>query len=310
MLSRRSVRVKVMQALYNLSRDKDLSYNEALKRYRKSVESTYDLYLFNVLLLAKIAAYAKIDASKIADKLVPTDKDKSFRPKFGDNDLIDSVLKSDGFLRIIKMRLVENRIDKDQVRRFYKEFAKTEDYQTYLTAPDNDDDTRELLLKLYKFWTSEETFNDLMEEQFASWLDDKSLVIGAIKKTIKAMPLTEEFYEAHRPDEEAVKDFGENLLHKVHYEGKKMLEIIQPTLKNWDAERVAVLDMISLKMAVCELTEFNSIPTKVTLNEYVEISKLYSTDKSKDFINGVLDRLMKELQKDGKINKQGRGLID
>ena len=86
--------------------------------------------------------------------------------------------------------------------------------------------------------------------------------------------------------------------------------IIEPSLKNWDADRVAVIDMIILKMALVELMSFPTIPTKVTLNEFVEIAKKYSTEKSKDFINGILDRLMKQLEKEGKIKKEGRGLIE
>ena len=98
------------------------------------------------------------------------------------------------------------------------------------------------------------------------------------------------------------------MIRKVHENDEEYLEVIEPNLKNWDADRVAALDMILLKMAICELMIFPTIPTKVTLNEFVEIAKVYSTDKSKDFINGILDRMMKKLEKDGKINKQGRGL--
>ena len=107
-----------------------------------------------------------------------------------------------------------------------------------------------------------------------------------------------------------MKEYGEDLLHKVIALDNELLEIIDPMLENWEAERVAVLDMILLKMAVCELMHFETIPTKVTINEYVDISKIYSTPKSKEFINGILDKLMKKLQDEGKINKQGRGLKD
>ena len=100
------------------------------------------------------------------------------------------------------------------------------------------------------------------------------------------------------------------MLKHVLEQDKRLLDIIEPNLKNWDADRVAIIDMILLKMAIAELLNFPSIPTKVTLNEYVEIAKLYSTDKSKDFINGILDRLMKKLESDGQINKKGRGLIE
>jgi len=148
----------------------------------------------------------------------------------------------------------------------------------------------------------------MLEDQFPLWSVDKSLIVGAMKKTIKAFPVEEDFLENYLPQHETVRDFGEELLKNVLGANAKLLEIITPSLKNWDADRVAVLDMIILKMALTEFLYFPSIPTKVTLNEFVDMSKSYSTDKSKDFINGILDRLLKNLTKDGMINKEGRGL--
>ena len=142
------------------------------------------------------------------------------------------------------------------------------------------------------------------------WFVDESLVVGAIKRTLKMLPnVKEKFFEEFLPENEPVYDFGLELLQTVVREDEQLLEIIQPSLQNWDITRVAILDLILLKMAVSELLRFPTIPTKVTLNEYVDISKQYSTEKSKDFINGILDRLMKKLGKEGKIKKEGRGLI-
>ena len=150
----------------------------------------------------------------------------------------------------------------------------------------------------------------MIEDRYPFWSDDKSLVIGAIKRSLKTLPTEDDFYEVHRPTAETTQDFGEVLFKNVFEEENKLLELIEPTLNNWDVERVAVIDMVLLKMALCELMNFPTIPTKVTLNEFVEISKQYSTEKSKDFINGILDRLMKRLHKDGKIVKEGRGLVE
>jgi N utilization substance protein B len=149
-----------------------------------------------------------------------------------------------------------------------------------------------------------------MEDKFENWIHDKSLVVGAIKKTIKALPATPNFYEDHLPDDETVKEFGEELLHKVLFFDEELLELVKPALKNWDLNRVAVIDLILIKMALCEMLYFPTIPVKVTINEFIDISKIYSTPKSKDFINGILDRLMKKLTEEGKIVKEGRGLID
>jgi transcription antitermination protein NusB len=124
------------------------------------------------------------------------------------------------------------------------------------------------------------------------------------------MPFKGEFYQEHAPSDETVRQFGEELLKRTCQEDKALFDLIDPMLKNWDSERVAILDMIMIKMALCELMHFPTIPVKVTLNEFVEISKVYSSDKSKDFINGILDRLMKKLIKEDLIVKEGRGLID
>ena len=148
----------------------------------------------------------------------------------------------------------------------------------------------------------------MTEDRYNNWADDESLVMGAMKKTLKAMPLSGPFYQEHEPSDDTVSEFGAALLTRTAQEDAALLNEIQPMLKNWDADRVAILDMIMLKMALCELLHFPTIPTKVTLNEFVEISKSYSTDKSKEFINGILDRLMKKLLEEGRIVKEGRGL--
>jgi N utilization substance protein B len=150
----------------------------------------------------------------------------------------------------------------------------------------------------------------LMEETFPNWIDDSSLVIGATKKVIKATPLSENFLDEHRPDADAEYAFGDTLLKRMIIEDERLLGLVEPILKNWDAERLAILDMILIKMALCEFLYFPSIPAKVTLNEYVEIAKVYSTDKSKEFINGIMDRLLKQLSDEGKIRKEGRGLLE
>ncbi len=309
MLSRRNVRIKVMQMLYSMSRDSELGLNELVNRYRSSISKSFELYLFSLLSLIRIAGYAKQDAAKKMAKLLPSEEDKQFTAKLGENDLIRSLLENEGLQRLFKVHKLTHRVDHDNVRLFYSDFAKTDEYREYIMQEESSyEDHREILLALYKHLTGTETYYDFVEDHYPNWMDDESLVVGAIKKTIKALPAEADFYEEFRPPAETTEAFGEKLLRKVCENDEELLALIEPTLRNWDADRVAVIDMILLKMALCELLNFPTIPTKVTLNEFVEISKLYSTDKSKDFINGILDRLMKQLNKDGKIDKKGRGL--
>ena len=311
MLSRRSVRVKVMQLLYMLNRDEQLSFPDLLKGYNDGIWKTYELYIYQLYLLLKVLQYAEKDAQNRAVKLLPSDDDKVFRPVLYSNPSTQSLANHIVFLNLVSKYHANEQIDEDHVRSLYQAFAETAEYHAYLALenPSREDDNK-VILELYKFLTNSELFVELSEDRYNNWQDDESLVVGAMKKTLKVMPLEGEFYKEYEPSDETVREFGEQLLRKTCQEDQALFELIAPNLKNWDAERVAILDMIMLKMALCELLHFPTIPTKVTLNEFVEISKVYSTDKSKDFINGILDRLMKKLLKEEKIVKEGRGLIE
>lgn len=311
MLSRRSVRIKVMQLLYMLNRDEQLSFPDLLKEYNDGIWKTYEIYIFQLYLLLRVAQYAEKDAAIRAAKLLPTDEDKAFTPRLYDNPCTKSLANHVGFLKVVEQHKFNDNLDEDLIRRMYQQFIETEEYKKFmaLEAP-ADADYAKLLLELYKFLTANDLYIEMTEDRYNNWQDDESLVVGAMKKTLKAMPLEGEFYKEYEPSDETVREFGEQLLRKTCQEDQALFELIAPNLKNWDADRVAILDMIMLKMALCELLHFPTIPTKVTLNEFVEISKTYSTENSKDFINGILDRLMKKLIKEEKIVKEGRGLVE
>ncbi len=288
----------------------DLEYSGLKKLYDSWVDKSFELYLFNVWQLLRVAAYSRKDQSNRRSKHLPSDEDLSFTSKIFDNPLIQSIEQSEAFQREIKKRSIHAKTNADIIKMLYTDFAKTDDYKKYLEAEISPESHIDVLLKLYKHCYSGETFEEYNEDLYDTWIHDKSLIIGAMKKTIKGLPVLPDFYSDFIPGKETVEDFGDDLLYKVcHLEGE-LFSYIEPALKNWEADRVAIIDMILLKLALAEMLYFETIPTKVTLNEYVDISKLYSTPKSKDFINGILDRLMKKLQKDGKIQKSGRGLID
>ena len=296
--------------LYAMSRDPKLTFEDVLKNYRESIQHSFELYLFNLQFIVSVAKYSLKDADRRAKKHLPSEEDKIFSPKLYHNDLMQAIVLNDQFIDLVKKYDLDEMIDSDFVRTLYIDFAKKDEYKKYFREENTHDEDRLILLDLYKTLISKETYNETMEDKYPLWGDDKSLIVGTIKKTIKALPDRVDFCEIYRPQHETTVEFGEALLTDVHTNNESLLEIIEPTLKNWDADRVAIIDMISLKMALSELMIFPTIPTKVTINEFVEISKMYSTEKSKDFINGVLDRLMKKLDKEGKIKKEGRGLLD
>ena len=309
MLSRRNIRIKVMQLLYSINRDSELTYDKAERVYDQRIITSYNTYLYNLYLFQKIANYSKKDVDRRKSKHLPSDEDRNFTAILAKNPLMDSLIRHEGFHERLNRAKLISKVDMDIVRKLYQKFAETDDYKKYVFQENHTlKDHQSILLALYRFCMKSEFFNENIEDIFPNWVDDDSLVFGATKKTIKNLPATHTFYEDYVPDHETVEEFGKDLLYKMNQLDEDLLEVIKPALQNWEVDRVAILDMIMLKMAICELLHFPTIPTKVTINEYIDISKMYSTPKSKDFINGILDRLLKQLLKKGKINKEGRGL--
>jgi transcription antitermination protein NusB len=311
MLSRRSVRVKVMQLLYQLNRDESVSFPEMVERYKNGINTTFETYIHQLWYVLKVAEFAFEDEKRRSVKHVPGPQDIAFKPYLADNICTRSLSEHKSLLAFANEYTVNDGYDLDQVRTLYNEFMTEPAYEAYLAKSSHTNEEHiAMLLELYRFLMTKDLFIGYTSDRYMSWEDDESLVIGAIKRTLKALPAGPEFYKEFQPNDETVKEFGEGLLRKVCQEDAVLYDQIVPNLENWEPDRVALLDMIMLKMALSELLHFPTIPTKVTLNEYVEISKTYSTDKSKEFINGILDKLLKSLTESGAIVKEGRGLIE
>ena len=310
MLSRRNIRIKILQALYMMGRDKSVDSEGALTFYRERLDESRDLYLFNLFNLIRTTEYAIEDTERKHTKYLPSEEDKKFSAKLYENSSIQALLREQDLQETFLKKDMESLVEEDNLRKYYKGFAKTDAYRAYILNDNGDAGDRKILLELYKYLNKEDLYTETMDDHFATWEDDKSLIVGAMKKTIKSLPETPELYRTFRPDYEASVEFGENLLSIVANDGESFEKLIEPALENWDLDRVANIDMIFLKMALCEFLHFPTIPTKVTLNEYVELAKLYSTDKSKEFVNGILDKLLSDLKEKKMIEKTGRGLDD
>lgn len=312
MLSRRNIRIKVMQLLYAKSRDSAaVSLSYLLGNYQTYGKRTLELYLYSLAQLVEVCKYAVTDDINRRAKYVPTEEDKQFLPKLYHNPLIEGlVLRGGRFDKATKKYATFARLDADTSRLFYHKFQETVQYQNYLRTESTEVEHRQVLLDLYKFLMQNETFVENLEDLSASWYDDETLIVGIMKKTLKALPHDAEIVDEFVGEDILTLQFGEQLLVKTYNKETTLLDDIKPMLQNWDSERVATIDMILLKMALCELLEFPTIPTKVTINEYVDISKEYSTDRSREFVNGILDRLMKHLKENGRIVKEGRGLVE
>ncbi len=302
MLSRRNVRIKIMQVLYAAKRQELVSpkaYDSLLMQF---VRGSFQLYLQNLLIIQRVCEYAKHDLATRRAKLRPSAQDKAFKAIMANNLAIRSLSDNTELSQVYDRYGVRSMIDADQIQSLYREFIQTVDFKNYLAEDDmGKEATVSLLLKLYKWLQSHELFLNMVEDHFPLWKEDKSLVVGAIKKTIKAAPLEQNFYKTYEDHGEAIVDFGQPLLKFVVEADEQLLDRIKTVLQNWDAERVAIIDMILIKMAMGEFLQFPKIAPEVTMNEYVDISKAYSTDKSREFVNGVLDNLLKALNKEGLV---------
>jgi len=302
MLSRRNVRIKIMQVLYAGQRQELTSpkaYGSLLQQFARN---SFQLYLLNLLIVQRVCEYAKHDLATRSAKLRPTAEDKTFKAILTGNLAVRSLSDNTELSQIYDRYGVRGMIDADQIQSLYRDFVQTDEFKGYLGEDDMGKEASvSILLKLYKWLQSHELFLNMVEDHFPLWKEDKSLVIGAIKKTIKAAPLEQDFYKVYEENGEAIVDFGRPLLKFVVEADEQLLDRIKTVLQNWDADRVAIIDMILIKMAMGEFLQFPKIAPEVTMNEYVDISKAYSTDKSKEFVNGVLDNLLKALTKDGLV---------
>lgn len=295
MLSRRSVRIKIMQLLYAKDRDSDLTLPDLQKKYVDSINESFNLLIFVTYLLIQITERSVGDAEKRKTKHLPTDFDKAFSAKLHTNEIITSLNTNKNIQsKFKKLGYADMGLD-DFMAKMYQGFSKTEPYRDYILAAETKERDLEILLELFRYLRSNEYFNEICDDKYLHWFDEKSLVVGTLKKILKAQPIEGPFIEQYFPDDDTIKEYGEKLLTHVAGTDEKLTESIIPFLENWDSERLAVIDMILMKMALSEQEIFESIPSTVTINEYVEVAKAYSTDKSKEFVNGVLDKLFKQL---------------
>jgi N utilization substance protein B len=304
MLSRRSVRVKVMQVLYAQNRDKELHDNEVVKLYNDSINGTFDLFLLNLYLLIEISRVSVEEEGKRISKYIPTEDDRLFKSTLYNNDIIKSLVNN----KLLKskfdsLRFAE-KIDGDIIRKLYRNFSTEQSYIDYWHNRKELSDDRDILLELYRFLRASEVFNEKVEELYYQWISEKSVVIGSVKKVIKREQFEDGFINDYLPQRETTHEFGEELLKHVLKIEPELEEHVVPRLLKWDKDRIAVVDMVFIKMSLAEVLYFETIPCNVTLNEYVELSKDYSTDKSKEFINGVMDKVIRDLKEKGLVKKK------
>ena len=290
----------------------DLSKDE--KFLLHSLDSMYDLYLSILALLTELHKKSKSHNEKLQNKLVKSDSDRNPNTKFQDNQLLN-LISTNKMLQehIEKRKLNYWDLDFEYIDILFKEILKSNLYKVYVSETEESfKKDKNFVLEVYKeIIAPNEKLYDYFEDKRLTWVDDLPVVNTVLLKGLKKLKLTAP-ESALLPDlykDEDDKEFAKDLLKKTLLNSSKFSEEISAKTTNWDSDRLASLDGVLLKMALCEFQKFSSIPYKVTINEYLEIAKEYSTPKSSLFINGILDKIVKEYQSKNIHQKSGRGLI-
>lgn len=314
MLTRRHIRVKVMQSLYSFHQSKNKNFPAEEKFLLKSMKEMYDLFLLQLKLIIEIRAYAERYLEKSQRKHLATSEDKDPNLKFVNNRVIKILEDNNHLDQLLEERKITqwNR-DGEYVAILWEEIRKSPAFEEYMSTRDSGfKEDKEFVIKLLKdFIAPNEKLYDYLEDSKLTWLDDLPLVNTAILKFLNKLKenTTQEAKLPKLFKSEEDEEFAIALLRKVYVNDEELAGEMLGKTPNWDKERIAEIDTILIKMAICEFLHFSSIPVKVTINEYLEIAKEYSTPKSSIFINGVLDKLSKEYQDEKRLNKIGRGLM-
>lgn len=290
-----------MQVLYQLDVNEGSANNNAIKILQNNLNQTSRLFTYLIYFLTEVARYAEKDASLRAAKHLATSADKNINIKLAGNNLLWKILENQSY----KKALADNKFNFEQtgnlVRKIYNELTASPQYQLYINTPGREPQAeKEILVFIFSdLMLPDESFVSHIEEYFTNWDDDadmlNTLMLGFLQKPA-GLNLQQ------MPDKE--KDaFAKELLQTVIDKKEYVNTLIKARLKNWDPERIAALDMILMQMGVCEFLYFPTIPPKVTINEYIDLAKEYSTAQSGQFVNGILDSIHKDLLKENKIHK-------
>lgn len=308
MISRRNIRVKVMQTLYTVAstdpNDRESNKKTGAKLLDEKLVRSLDLFTISILYISRLAQYAETDARQRASKYLPSEEDLNVNTKIAGNEFLWQLLSNQTFTEKIKDPKISQFLDDEWVKKVYQQLAKSPEYKEYISANSREPKKEKAILQFVweKLMLENEGLQEYFMEELPGWEDDKDMTVMLMENFFKSNQKIN-FLNLISAEK---RDYAHNLMRTVIEKEDYCMELIRPKLVNWDAERVALIDLILLRMGVCEMLYFPTIPTKVTINEYIEIAKTYSTPQSGQFVNGVLDNILKDLEKDNLINKQER----
>ena len=292
-----------MQSLYVLDSISDeLKPGQAVNLLKKQIDQSRQLFVYLIYFISEVARYAEKDAIKKASKHLPTQSDLNINTKIVGNELIWKILEFPSYktaVAEIKPHLIA---DDELLRKTYIALIESEEYQDYIAVQGRDKKSEKDILEFIftNLMLPNENFIGHVEEHFINWDDDAEMMNILIQNFLQKHAN----YDLNEMVSKEKWDFAKSLLETTLEKKEVTMELLKPKLKNWDAERIASLDLIIIQMGISEFLFFETIPTKVTINEYIDLAKDYSTPQSGQFINGILDNIHKELTAEGKIHKK------
>ncbi len=320
MLSRRHLRIKALQAIYAYLVSDSINMAVGEKNMLRSIEKIYELITSQLSFLHAIAKLAEVRIEDGKKKFYPTEAELNPNTKFIENRFLKQLSENRDYIRKTNAYRINWQDEAEIIRKKYVEIMSSETYERHMNSgKSNYEEDKAFCLKIFKDFTAYyPSLNTFYEEKDIYWADD---IDTANALTFKIINCYKESYDEFQPlpslynvqsklDADEDKKFLIELYRKTILKSEGYKTLISEKTSNWEIDRIATMDIILIKMALTEFLEFSSIPVKVTLNEYIELSKYYSTPKSRVFINGILDKMIADLKKQKKLVKIGRGLIE
>jgi N utilization substance protein B len=312
MLNRRHIRAKVMQVLYAQTSNTTENLNSSV--LKENFENMYSLYLVLLSLFIKLRQRAQDHQQKAKQKMQPTYEDANPNMRFIENLILVRLVQSEALkskLEFYKIDFWEQ--DGEYIELFFQEMIQSDLYKLYMNTPTSSfENDVNFVLELFKqIVVPNEKLYDYFEDKNLTWIDDLPVVNTALVKLFSKFNKTspDTYFTPLLFRDKDDEKFGISLYNKTFKNKEKFKKEIISYTKNWDKDRISSIDFVLLQMAICEIQEFPTIPTKVTINEYIELAKEYSTPKSNVFINGILDKIVRDYKDNKTLNKKGRGLI-
>lgn len=302
MISRRNIRVKVMQLLYMVDTSSgETDIKNLVAELQNRFDGTRDLLVYLLYFITEVAKYAETDSLKKSSKHLPSTEDLNVNTKLSGNHLLWQILEDASFVRALEKLKPHKRMNGDILIRVYKKLVESSEYQLYInTQSRNTEQEKDILRFIFTdILLPDDVFTSHLEELFNNWDDDCEMMEQLVNNYI-SKPKGYNFQEVISKDKW---EFAKALLITAYEKREYLLDIIKPKLQNWDSDRIATVDLVIMKMGVAEFLYFETIPTKVTINEYIDLAKEYSTEQSGHFVNGILDNIHKELAVTEKLNK-------